>query len=367
MKSRTIVCLLASVILNQNAFADIISDLTTAVQNNDVEALIAAIDSAALSSTPLSTMLADADAALAATTSPANNNVARQYLHDFRFRPYIDKVGSTVIYVNQGLFYADHLGAYAQVITTADRIIFRTLQGAMDYIANSPETSWTVEVNQAFYDENVTIPANKNIVITGVGGVFIGNGGGDQFSSSVPRTVLWNIADNAAGNCSLKIQSTPYGCDTYRNFSYGRFLIGNIFMTNIVSPITVPPVLEFDSVYPWSAMGGALVDIGYVAMTLRNVRMGGSLNFTSAALQELDTILLVPSVTCRSLGTVTHVNFYDSWTITGSFSNTILDSNFGQATKTFTVPGGNLNLNYSTNYWWNNKTWGGSTIVPQDQ
>ena len=366
MKSRTIVCLLASAILNQNAFADIISDLTTAVQNNDVEALIAVIDSAALVSTPLSTMLADADAALAATTSSAYNNVAHQYLNDFRYRPYIDSVSSTVIYVCQGLFYTGNLGANAQVITTADRIIFKTIQGAMDYIANSPETSWTVVVNQAFYDENVTIPVNKNIVITGVGGVFIGNGGGDQFSSSVPRTVTWNIADNAAGNCSLKIQSTPYGCDTYRNFSYGRFLIGNFFTTNIISPITVPPVLEVDSVYSWSGMGTA-VDIGHIKWTARNYRGGGTINFTSAELVEIDTFFVTQALICASLGSVTHVNFYDNWTITGSFSNTILDSNFGQATKTFTVPGGNLNLNYSTNYWWNNKTWGGSTIVPQDQ
>lgn len=351
-------------------FANLSDDLTEAVIDNDVDELIEVIDNASSSSVSFQDMLSAAAIALSNTTATLYNNVARQYLHDFYVRPYYHPVSSNVLYVDPSLFESDQIGSDQYIIVTSDRIIFPDFYAAMYYIANRPESSWEVMINQGFYDEDVSIPANKNIILTGVGGVVIGNGLADQFSSTTPRTLTWDISDNSSNNCSLKIQSLPYGCDTYRNFSYTRFLIGNNFKTNIVSSITTPPILEFDSVYPWNGMGSSATDIGYVSMILRNVRMGGSLNFTSAAIQEIDTMLLVPPVTCRSLGTVIHNVFYDNWTIQNQFSNTLIDCAFGATSKIFTLQTSpyQLNINSSSYYWWHNKTWsvGGSTVlVPQ--
>ncbi len=343
-------------------FASISDDLTSAITLNDIPAVITTIDTASSSSVSLTQILANAQTALNSTTAPILDNAARRYVYDFYYRPTISSTGSTVLWVAQSLFAAGQAGAGYNIIMTPDRLIFQTMQQAMDYLGYARGGQWTVVIDQDIYDANVSIPAGQAITMTGVGGVIIGNGGGDQYSSTVARTVTWNIDDsqNVAGvTPSLKMQSAPFGDGGYKNSQYmSSYLIGNNFVTNISGTPTSSPQLEMDSVYAWSGQGSALVDIGPIVMTLRNFRSGGSINFTSANIPTIDTATIIPILTCAALGNVSNTNIYDTWS-TLSFTGLIKDCVLVNV-KTFTAPPA-LSINYSSNYWFSIPPW---TAVP---
>ena len=348
---------------------------------NNIESVITSINQASQSSTSLTDMLAICANVLNNTTAVTYNNAARRYLLDFSRRPTIPSVAENVVYVDQFLFDAGQIGAGSTVITTADRIIFKTIQAAMDYIGSSTQPySWNVVINQAFYNENITIPAGRDITMTGVSGVVIGNGQGDQFSySPAPATppptpvvaiMYWNLNDsqNLPGvTPSLKIQAAAYGCSTYRQFGYfSMFFIGNFFYTQITGPITSSPKLEFDSVYVWSGTS-VQSDIGPLQMTLHNYRTGGVANWTSATLQDVDTMLQTQVVTVGTINNMTNTVFYRPWTVS-QITGMIKDSAFSNAGSaplgvfTVTQPPNVLPLNSSANYWFTNNL--GSALPP---
>ena len=361
---KTDLLVIFSLLFAAHASADAISDeLTSSIESNDLVGIVNIIDSASDASVSLSQMLADAETALSNTTDPSYNNAARRYLYDFSLRPMIASAARDVLYVDPSLFTAGQIGAGKDVIITPDRIILPLLQSAMSYLGYVRGGQWTVISNEAFYNENVTIPPGQAITWTGIGGVVIGNGGADQFSSTVARTVTWQLNDseNVAGvTPSLILQATPFGDGGYRNMPYmSNTLIGNYFVTQITGSITSSPHLEFNSVYLWGGMGFPTpTDIGPVNIVARNVRSGGALNFASANLSTLQTSSIIPPITCTSLGDMTDDLLYDAITAS-SMTGSLNDCFFGQTGKEFSIllAPKVLNLNVSTNYWWHQKTW----------
>lgn len=375
---------------NANLFATIADDLTAEIIANNVQGVVNTIDAASAASVPLDQMLAYADQALhnvCVCTTPTNNNTAYRYVYDFFHRPTIRSTGLDVLWVDQSLFLSGQIGFNNNVIMTSDRIIFPTIQQAMDYLNYVRGGSWTVVINQAFYDENISVPAGQAITLTGVGGVATGNGGGASFSStSAYGTVNWNLNDrlNVAGiTPSLTLQSSAYGYGGYRYMPYmGNFTIGNKYTTTITGTITSSPILEFDSVYAFSGMGSTPIDIGPIKMTYRNFRTGGAVNFTSASVDLMETSTIIPAVVaedlstticscCANAGTITDTLIYDSWTMANSLG-IFTDCVFGLTSRTMTVTNSpqTFTVNQATNYWFIHQTWttgAGTTKVVKDQ
>jgi hypothetical protein len=367
--------LLSIVFMQPTLFATIADDLTTEINNNDIPGVIATIDAASSSSVSLTQMLAYAETALEATTAPVLNNAARRYVCDFNCRPTISSTGSTILWVSQSLFSLPAFAAY-NVIMTSDRIICKTIQQAMDYLGYVRGGQWTVVIDQDIYDADVSIPAGQAITMTGVGGVVIGNAGGDQWSSTVARTITWALNDslNVAGvTPSLTMQSAPYGDGGYKNIQYmSSFLIGNFFVTSLTGTIASSPELLMKSVYAWSGQGSALVDIGPIDMIMKNFRTGGSINFTSATIRSMENSTMIPAVIaedttttglfcCGDMGDISDTVIFDAWTLT-TLSGVITDCFFSTRpvppppppglplSKTFTSPP-TVMLNYASNYW----------------
>lgn len=393
--------------LQLQIYASVEDDLITAITNNSIPGVIAAVDEASLAAFSLNQMIGFGEGALSSTTATQFNNAARRYLTDFVERPFIDANGINVVYVDQDLFAPGQVGfGFSPLITTDNppRVIFGTIQDAIDYInAGNHRASWSVIIDQAVYNENVTVPAGLVVTLKSVGGVILGDGLGDQFSSVGPTGILsWDLNDNLSFcdiTPSLTVQAIPFGGAEFKNFCYiFSFLLGGAdsvaalhtipaippmpggemgfgfptnlpsFHTNITGPVTLKPQLEFDGVYAYNGINSAdpgSPDIGPIVMTIRNLRSGGPVgatgvvsNWASANVVDIENSNIVGGVNCKELGNVTSTALYTPWTVGATNPNSIiLDTQFRNVfgSPFFTVTGGSktFTLNYSSAYWFN--------------
>jgi len=123
-------------------------------------------------------------------------NQAAYFLRTLGMMPVFEN-GEVSLYVDPRLFYS--LSLNADVLVTQNRIVYRTITAAMNFIRSSvfkASAIWRVYIAGGCYAENVTIPSHAHVSLIGLSQVILGSG---REVSATPYSLTWELEQ---GSCA---------------------------------------------------------------------------------------------------------------------------------------------------------------------
>jgi len=255
---------------------------------------------------------------------------------------------------------------------------FVTIQGALDAIgapvdAADQKARWTVQIVSGEYDEDLTIPAGRRIVLLPLGPVTLGDGAGPDYESTTPRSITFDATPAFGQRVTFGIGTIIPTCvHAVRCTQATAFDVSGDLV--LVGTPTVPEAAAVRvsmTRVRGDVDGTALAALG-VDLHFDRSRVDGDVNGAantvivhaeSAAFQGTITTVAICHVTaCNLDGDVTVTQpptFGGAAVLPPGFYSCRFDG-----THTFTGPAGSLYLDAASNYWIKANAWvlgGGAT------
>lgn len=242
---------------------------------------------------------------------------------------------------------------------------FQTIQGALDTIGKptnlqEEKERYMILIASNNYDEDLTIPSARHIILCGLGPWTLGDGSGSFYSSSTPRNITWapDQADEFGGNPrpTLVINTITDGLtsSTHSAYAVGVRISGNIIINAVGTSheLHLNNVDLIDQLDTTGSTGTPDLD-----MYLYHCQIDGILNSPDGNIVLANDVEFSSSVTCNSYGRLTECEIKNGMTISTNV-NAVPPKGIFNCTfnGTFTGPANSLVLDTVTNYYFNSNS-----------
>ena len=255
---------------------------------------------------------------------------------------------------------------------------FVTIQGALDAIgvpvdAADQKVRWTVQVVSGEYDEDLTIPAGRRIVLLPLGPVTLGDGAGPDYESTTPRSITFDATPAFGQRVTFGIGTIIPTCvHAVRCTQATAFDVsGDLVLVGTPTVGEAAAVRLSMTRVRGDVDGTALTALG-VDLHFDKSRVDGDVSgATNTVIVHAESAAFQGAITTVAICHAANCNFDGDVTVTQppTFGGVAVlppgcySCRF-DGTHTFTGPAGSLYLDAASNYWFKTNAWvpgGGAT------